>query len=201
MGGSVFGKYLLFKIPFWKEGHITWRCSFCANWCVGHNLWPTKRTWERGGRAPVGHGLGNLLDRVLATMVGPVHATITSSIAQWWNRCVISGKRWLHYHWHSSIAYMPRTQYLVQHHGGASMVQMVHYHWHSAMVWGGPALSMVQIHGTHTTPGTAPWWGQRGTDGTVPLTQQHHGGGGGEKAGRLHCSLHRLGGPTNPTST
>ena len=66
--------------------------------------------------------------------------------------------------------------------------------------WGGPALSMVQIHGTHTIPGTAPWWGQRGTDGTVPLTQ-HHGGGGGEKAGRLHCSLHRLGGPTNPTST
>ena len=51
-----------------------------------------------GGRAPVGHGLGNLLDRVLATMVGPVHATITSSIAQWWNRCVISGKRCIHYH-------------------------------------------------------------------------------------------------------
>ena len=64
---------------------------------------------------------------------------------------------------------------------------------HSAMVWGGPALSMVQIHGTHTTPGTAPWWGQRGTDGTVPLTQQHHGGGGGEKADRLHWA-----GPLTP---
>ena len=34
-----------------------------------------------------------------------------------------------------------------------------------------------------STIDTAPWWGWR------------------RKSGRLHCSLHRLGGPTNPTST
>ena len=59
------------------------------------------------------------------------------------------------------------------------IVGLAWYRWYTTIDtvpwWGGPALSKVQIHGTHTTPGTAPWWGQRGTDGTVPLTQQHHG--------------------------
>ena len=191
------GNFFPSKFVLKKKGttHGGWRCSFCANWCVGHNLWPTKRTWERGGRAPVGHGLGNLLDKVLATVVGPVHATITSSIAQWWNRCVISGKRWLHYHWHSSIAYRPRTQYPVQHHSGASTAQMVHYHWHNAMVrrtsiehgtntwhahhtWYSTMVGPAWYRWYSTIDAAAPWWGWRRKSGQVALLPS--------QAGRAH---------------
>ena len=97
MGGSVFGKYLPFKFPLEKKGTSLGGVVF-AQIGVWVTIFGLQSAHEKGGRAPVGHGLGNLLDRVLATVVGPVHATITSSIAQWWNRCVISGKRWLHYH-------------------------------------------------------------------------------------------------------
>ena len=51
-----------------------------------------KAHMRKGGRAPVGHGLGNLLDRVLATVVGPAKATITSAIVQWWNQHDPHGK-------------------------------------------------------------------------------------------------------------
>ena len=85
--GNIFSSKFLFEKKGTSLGGVVF--AQIGAWVTIFGL---QSAHEKGGRAPVGHGLGNLLDRVLATVVGPAKATITSAIVQWWNQHDPHGK-------------------------------------------------------------------------------------------------------------